>query len=361
MGRAEQKWELMVCDYPDNDAATALSQFISSFLDTDRDRVRQDADHYLWKITRNPNGNGFISLAVNGSEIVGSTTITCKKVWLEGKWVRAGEIGDTFTNPNYQRQGIFTSLVKATRDRAIDSGVRLIYGTPNSQSLPGYEKKCQFKRKDGLNLFLWLLPIKPASLPSPAGRRSGGSVLKRTINTAAIATIRTLAWPGKNGTELAEPNFNLAFDELEAKLRTRFDFMLCRDVEQLTFRLATNPERRRYGVVSRKVYDQLSATLFYKTTTQQHMKVFFIADFYGESFSAVRSVWNRAVQLAATKGYDLIATWAPLRFSLLAEMLPLPAFPVRRLEVIIDDHDLGSKALLDRGPWRFSVLDSDNI
>jgi GNAT superfamily N-acetyltransferase len=361
MGRVEKKWELMVCDAPDNEAATALSQFIGSFLDADRDRVRQDADHYLWKITRNPNGNGFISLAVNGSEIVGSTTITCKKVWLKGQWVRAGEIGDTFTDPNYQRQGIFTSLVKATRDRAIESGVRLIYGTPNSQSLPGYEKKCQFKRKDGLNLFLWLLPIKPVSSLGSAHRRSGGAVLKRTINSAAVATIRTLAGNGKDVTDLAKPNFNLAFDELGTKLRTRFDFMLCRDLEQLTFRLATNPERERYGVVSRKVNDQLSATLFYKTTAQQRMKVLFIADFYGESFSAVRSVWKRAVQLAATEGYDLVATWAPLRFSLLAEMLPLPAIPVRRLEVIIDDHDLGSKALLDRGPWRFSVLDSDNI
>ena len=69
-------------------------------------------------------------------------SFTPKKFKVCSEIIIVSEIGDTFTDPNYQRQGIFSTLVNSVREDALKySRVQLLYGTPNENSLPGYEKK----------------------------------------------------------------------------------------------------------------------------------------------------------------------------------------------------------------------------
>ena len=161
-----KKWRMVVGDNLDQVTAKDIATFISGFAAAGRYRTTLGAEHFLWKVRNNPSGPGFVTLAVDKEDgrIVGTTTVTRRRIWFRRQLIDGAQIGDTFTDASYQRQGIFTSLVEASRERAIADGVQLIYGTPNSNSLPGYEKKCSFVRKKEVDVYLWLLPLRPGNI-----------------------------------------------------------------------------------------------------------------------------------------------------------------------------------------------------
>ena len=356
-------WQLSIADDLRFDTAHQIGEFIASFSTPENVRRTFAAEYYLWKIVKNPAGRGFVSLAVDMDRIVGTTTVTRKKVWFRGQLVDAAEIGDTFTDPNYQKLGIFTALVNASRARAIAEGVRMIYGTPNNQSLPGYEKHCQFFRKKGLDLFLWVLPLRMSMVLEHRVVDRCKSLLSSQIFKNAFSLVLragAASVPGKG--EVAVLEFDKSFDRLNTHLKQRYTFMLSRGADNLAFRLGGNPEQGRYGIIVKRESDhELSAVLISKDCFQKNMRVFFVADLFGTSLRAMTKVWNRAILLGIRQGYDLLAFWAPRQFSTFLQMIPAVAVPVARKDVIFYDSDLGRQALSDTGRWRFSILDSDNI
>jgi hypothetical protein len=84
MNKGSKKWELVEIDNPDMEVAGKMARFIDSFSDYDQNRKNLSAEYFLWNIVRNLHGQGHISLAVDGEKIVGTTTITRKKVWFRG-------------------------------------------------------------------------------------------------------------------------------------------------------------------------------------------------------------------------------------------------------------------------------------
>jgi GNAT superfamily N-acetyltransferase len=109
-------------------------------------------EYYEWKIGHNPYGAGTIYLEKRDDKIIGSATLTPKPFLVHGKSVRTVEIGDTFTHPEYRRQGVFTICAGSCVEYALHNGIQVIYGTPNSNSLPGYEKKLGFSQLQKVQL-----------------------------------------------------------------------------------------------------------------------------------------------------------------------------------------------------------------
>ena len=360
----KKAWQLVIADELDYETAKRIGGFIRSFATptSDRSRRTRSPEYYMWKIRRNPAGRGFVSLAIDKDRLVGTTTVTRKKIYFRGQLIDGAEIGDTFTDPAYQRQSIFTSLVIASRDRATEAGVRLIYGTPNIKSLQGYEKNCSFLRKRGVDLFLWVFPFKPARLAWRKADLSKFQFIPRAIDQTVAWTSRMINAFMSNEARETELLFDETFDELNETLSQRYAFMCSRSAADLKFRLAENPEKDRYGlIVKRNPKSKLDAALVYKDTAQSGMKVLFIADLFGVWFRAMSQVWNTALLVGIERKYDLVAIWAPRRWSSLFSMLPVPPVPIARKEVIFYDSDLGREAISDSGEWLFSIIDSDNI
>src|SRR6266478_6251121 len=86
-----------------------------------------EPEYYRWKLVDNPAGLRLFHVADDGGQVVGITTITPKRIHLRGKPVLGAEIGDTFTHPDYQRQGMFSTLVDLTREKASLAGMEFIY------------------------------------------------------------------------------------------------------------------------------------------------------------------------------------------------------------------------------------------
>ena len=124
---------------------------------------------FHWKIINNYIFPGIINLVKDSNKIISTTSITPKLLAYKDEIINAAEIGDTYTHPDYWRQGLFSLLINQTREDAEKKDIKFIYGTPNKLSLPGYQKRANFDTIKNLNLRSMVFPI---NLGSKISKRS---------------------------------------------------------------------------------------------------------------------------------------------------------------------------------------------
>lgn len=83
---------------------------------------------------------GYIAFASNG-EPAAYYGVFPVRVWLDGSIHMAAQSGDTMTDPRHQKRGLFVRLAKLTYELANAQGVRFIFGYPNENSRPGFERR----------------------------------------------------------------------------------------------------------------------------------------------------------------------------------------------------------------------------
>lgn len=57
-----------------------------------------------------------------------------------GNSLNIAQSGDTMTHPNHRKKGLFTILAKETYDLAKNENLAFVFGFPNENSLPGFQK-----------------------------------------------------------------------------------------------------------------------------------------------------------------------------------------------------------------------------
>lgn len=92
-----------------------------------------------WWCFDNPHGGAF-AVALAGDKVAATCYLSGKVLSLHGRHHKVYEIGETGTDPQHQRKGLFSQLVKLCTRHAFDEGAQAVYGTPNAQSTPGYAK-----------------------------------------------------------------------------------------------------------------------------------------------------------------------------------------------------------------------------
>jgi hypothetical protein len=87
---------------------------------------------------------GFIAISATGeiAAYYGVFPIIGKR---GGTKILIAQSGATMTHPNHQKKGLFVTLAKMTFEAAQKEGVKFIYGFPNENSLPGFEKKLNWR------------------------------------------------------------------------------------------------------------------------------------------------------------------------------------------------------------------------
>ena len=82
-----------------------------------------------------------MNLIRDNSKIAATTSIKPKSLFLNNELLPSAEIGDTYTHEDYRGKGLFSILINQSREEAKDMGVKFVFGTPNNESLPGYQKR----------------------------------------------------------------------------------------------------------------------------------------------------------------------------------------------------------------------------
>ncbi|MBF0119178.1 MAG: hypothetical protein HQK79_10120 [Desulfobacterales bacterium] len=118
-------------------------------------------EYFRWKLGQiNPAGAGYISIAILNDKVVGTVSLTKKRLLINGEELIGGEVGDTYSSssirhkcralelsqkdndPNsYINKSIFGRLASDVRERAEANGISFIYGTPNNNAYPGWVNK----------------------------------------------------------------------------------------------------------------------------------------------------------------------------------------------------------------------------
>jgi len=141
-----------------------LSDFLQDEFCQNGADIMWSPEYFEWKLgSANPAGNGYISVAMEDGVIVGSISLTKKRLIINGIECIGAEIGDSYTAASIRRRGkpseicsvdpdpksyknksIFGRLASEVRQRAEMDGITIIYGTPNKFSYPGYIKKLDY-------------------------------------------------------------------------------------------------------------------------------------------------------------------------------------------------------------------------
>lgn len=115
-------------------------------------------DH--WRYFMPPVGICPMALAVDGERIVGAYSLWPVNIWAGGQSMPGAQSMDTMTDPNYGRQGIFSTLAEACYEIAEARGFQVLYGFPNPHSYPGFTRKLGWTHTGDMTH--WVRPIRPS-------------------------------------------------------------------------------------------------------------------------------------------------------------------------------------------------------
>lgn len=112
--------------------------------------------YFDWKISENPFGPAASYLRARDGAFAAHCSITAKPgndALIGG--TALGELGDTHTHPNFQRQGHFAALGRHVIEdfqQHAEEPHALIYGLPNEQALPGWTRSIGCQVMEGLSI-----------------------------------------------------------------------------------------------------------------------------------------------------------------------------------------------------------------
>ncbi|MCC8427175.1 GNAT family N-acetyltransferase [Mucilaginibacter sp. UR6-11] len=75
-------------------------------------------------------------------------------LWYDGHTILAAQSADTMTHPDYRNMGLFTELANQTYALCKDAGIRLVFGFPNQNSLPGLMNKLNWHTTGTMDRFM---------------------------------------------------------------------------------------------------------------------------------------------------------------------------------------------------------------
>lgn len=119
-------------------------------------------EEFRWWFDRNPAGEGIVSLAVDGGEVVGVAAMSFFRTALDGSVTRLAIPVNVATDPRYRGQGVFSTLERENEAAAAASGSPLTVTFPNGASYPIFVTRLGWT--DLPQLRLWARPLRAAAV-----------------------------------------------------------------------------------------------------------------------------------------------------------------------------------------------------
>ena len=362
--------------------ATEAAAFLQSFCPPAADPV-WSADYFRWKLgATNPAGAGFCTLALFDNRVIGCATITRKRLWGGEREEIGGELGDCYTDPAFLRRGraainfpgrtsdtdylnrsVFGRMVTETRERAEAAGLRLIYGTPNANAMPGYRKRLGFPEYESHRTENYLRP-------TVAGLGERFPVLRPW--TAVLAPLdRVCALVGDAAAGLRAPGLTVTpfegddgeIDALWDRVKIAVPFSLVRDARWFRYRFDTHPLNKYDLLAVRRGGDLRALVVTRRFITMRGRPYCYIADwlFADEDARCFARALARIVRVTPPRDFDGVLLWAEERSSV-AAMARANVFMPRGKSPIVFADTAEAAALALRAPRiDFSIAFSDNV
>ena len=123
--------------------------------------TKLSSKYLYWKLKQNKSFNGVMAVGKKDQKIIGTASLTFKKIRFKGDKIYIAEIGDTYVDftaqkslivkkklqnqSNFENLSIFESLVKHMIKISKTKNIKFIYGLPNDMSIKSYKRRLNFK------------------------------------------------------------------------------------------------------------------------------------------------------------------------------------------------------------------------
>lgn len=327
-------------------------------------------EYYKWKISNNPYSSGYIYLEFNEGIVTGSTSITPKKIAVLGEELLGAEIGDTFTHSEYRRTGICSRVVKKCTEYAISVNANIIYGTPNDQSLPGYQMKlgyppCPYAKVKRMYKYFHVKPLE-----KDFKRKFGGKYLSIFLSHVyfyylsifSLMKQKNKSYDPLSSEILPVLKFDEEVDGLWGSQRKDFIFFTIRDKNYLNWRFFLNPDD--YTILIAKKNNTILGYIVLKISRNDDSCIGSICDFitYQDRNDVFKQLLSEAEKLFQNERVDFIQLLCSSN-SPYFEPLCNFGYLIRRDRPVIvyTGTDVGKQIYDTDKKWHFTLADADNI
>jgi len=320
-------------------------------------------DLFQWKIIDNYIQPGFINLVKDNGRIVCTMSVTPKRLFFKGHENIVAEIGDIYTVFKYRRYGLFALLANQSTKETIEKGINFVYGLPNSQAKPGWEKRANYKTISGVNIKSLVLPINIKPFIQRKSHWLVGVYANLMYSTIFYGYLLAKGFLSRSmSATIEEPEIIPDnWDKFWEMARQPYDFIFARDREALTWRFIRNPDKYRFYIL-RDSYEILGY-IVYRIIYDAEIATLHIADFLSLPgrekdieillFRVLRDAFNgnvTKVNVWCTKGSPYFDIFKRFGF-LERNNIPLISF----------QNDFSSNIQESCRNWHFTISDSDNI
>jgi GNAT superfamily N-acetyltransferase len=196
-------------------------------------------EEFRWWFDRNPAGEGIVSLAVDGGEVVGVAAMSYFRTAFDGAVTRLAIPVNVATDPRYRGQGVFSTLERENEAAAAEAGSPLTVTFPNGASYPIFIRHLGWT--DLPRLRLWARPLSPGAFVRYLfGRPSERGGLRP----------RDASRHARSGLEVRPvERFGPDMDELGRRAGAAYGHHFVRDAEYFNWRYLESPrDYRCFGV-----------------------------------------------------------------------------------------------------------------
>jgi GNAT superfamily N-acetyltransferase len=361
----EREWSTR--EYQPGDEAGIVALWKEAFPEGESGRA--DLTYWNWQFRDPPAGFARIRVAVVDEAIVGHYAVIPVHMQVRGESVVATLSLDTMTHPEYQRQGIFTTLANELYAELGYAGFPITFGFPNDNSIGSFVRKLQWTYLCSLPVYV--KPLRPsvivdriissrplAAVAKPLARLATTVVSRPlTVNDQVRASVRWL----KQFDARADEVWQTAYDHRK--------IAVTRDAALLNWRYFLNP-RRAYGVVAFEDKDQLVAYAVVRCMEQFGLRGGMITDLIGRPGrgGALQAVLAVAVEHFVEQRMDLAAClmYGDRRVARLLKrngflLVPRRAFKEWYFGVRVNNESVSPDLVNDPGNWYLTFGDTDII
>jgi|GEM_PF-2834077 len=357
---AEKPWTVVPCGRED---LAALGLFFKTHFPGSEEYGSMGLFH--WRAFDHYIMPGILNLIKDGDRIVSILSNTPKRIFLKGTDCMVAEIGDAYTDPTYQRQGMLALLTNQSTREALERGIQGVYTTPDAEtpSLPAFLKKCGFFNPGIPKVKSLVLPLNPGPFIQRHTHwligHYGGTLF---LSLYSLYYLALRALDRDAAAEIAAvQSLPDEWDEFWEEARGAYDFLLERNREALAWRFFRNPHKYTFYILRER--GRILGYAVYRIVADSQIKKMILADFLflpGQE-SRFRTLVIRVLGDAQRSGVSYVNTWC-VEGSPYHQALKRCGFMARNNILLIwFKNEFASRLQEQCRSWHFTIGDSDNV
>lgn len=257
-------------------------------------------DEWDWKFQSSK-----ILVAVNDKDEVVSLRPTVKiKLKFKDKILTAGMNVDVMTHPDYQRMGIFSSLVDESFKKLNEEKIHIVYTFPNNFSFPGYQKRIKWNHVASIPLL-----VKVINPKNVVNYYITNSYVQKCINPLASTFNRMLSKNNKHNVKnllIEEVTFfDKDYDRLWQELSNQFEIAVVRDSNYLNWRYLERPDYN-YKAFSARRDGNLTGYIVLREDNLFNFKLGLIVDIISKDTETFNLLISHAYEIFKDKNIDIM-------------------------------------------------------